>query len=99
MTAHANTYFKDFSKYLHQDCDLYGNNWDEIIATSLRMLGKEKSLGLVNYIDKIISEGLDDKTIEKIWNESLADIYFQDRSFYKEFLLATRAIAERYIQH
>jgi hypothetical protein len=80
--------FLEYSRLFHQDCELYGPTWEDIIATSLSIFGKEKSKELNIYLNSILYNNIDDDDLVKMWDNSRASIYLGDKTVYRPFLQA-----------
>ena len=90
--------FLEYSRFFHQDCEVYAPNLEDAIATSLRMLGKEKSKILEIYLESVLDNGTDDNKLAEMWYNSKASIYFTDKTVYRPFLQAIRDTAGTYAQ-
>ena len=93
-----NDAFDRFSVLFHQDCDLYGSTWEEMIARVLSMLGKKWAEELKIYLHEILNSNLSDHDLMNIWENSRSDIGFGDAQNYRRFLELSYVVLNRYIQ-
>ncbi|MGU3536355.1 hypothetical protein [Methylobacterium sp. A54F] len=90
--------FLEYSRFFHQDCEVYGPNLEDAIAISLRMLGKEKAQILDIYLKRVLENVDDDNNLAEMWYNSRSSIYFTDKTIYRPFLQAICDMAGTYMQ-
>jgi hypothetical protein len=93
-----NDAFDRFSVLFHQDCDLYGSKWEEMIAIVLSMLGNKRAEELKIYLHEILNSDLSDHDLMGIWENSRSDIGFGEAQNYRRFLELSHIMADRYTQ-
>lgn len=87
-----------FSILFHQDCDLYGSTWEEMIAIVLSIIGKNKAEKLKVYLHGILSSDLSDRDLMDIWENSRSEIGFGDAPNYRNFFEMSYNMAHRFTQ-
>jgi hypothetical protein len=82
----ANNAMQEFCKLFHQDCDLYGPTWADMIAAVTKMMGKEKTRELHAYLGELLNSGMGDDELADLWDRSRAEVGFGDDANHRSFL-------------
>lgn len=81
-----NNAMQEFCKLFHQDCDLYGPTWADMIAAATQMMGKDKTRELHDYLGKLLNSGMGDEELVELWDRSRAEVGFCDGANHRSFL-------------
>lgn len=92
------SHWKEFCWQFHQDCDILGDSWDEIVAFVISYGSREDALKIRDFLDDLLSKNLSDQELMDIWMQSPADTYISDKEVYRFFYKMIRDTADRHVQ-
>lgn len=93
-----NLHWKEFCEWFHQDCDIVGDSWDEIVAFNISYRSREKALKIRDFLDDVLSKNLSDQELMDIWTQSPADVYINEKEYYRFLCKMIRDTADRHVQ-
>lgn len=93
-----NIHWNEFCEWFHQDCDVVGDSWDEIVAFNISYRSIDDALKVRNFLDDVLSKNLSDQELMDIWTKSPADIYIKEKEYYRFLYKMIRDTADRHVQ-
>ena len=82
--------FRQMAGMMHNDIDIMWRTKEERIYYMAGAVLFEDIPALLPYLDKIISDNTDDKTLGDIWAKSSADYQFRDKKYLRGLLSDVR---------
>ncbi|WP_185156865.1 contact-dependent growth inhibition system immunity protein [Methylobacterium symbioticum] len=90
--------WREFCGRFHQDADILGDSWEEIVAFVVSYRSRENALKIRDFLDDLLARDLSDQELMDIWLESPADVYHIDKESYRNFYTMIRDTADRHVQ-
>ena len=81
-----NKAMNEFCRLFHQDCELYGPTWEDMIATVVKMMGGAKARELHAYLQELLNSDLTDEELSDLWDRSRSEVGFGDGANHRSFL-------------
>lgn len=93
-----NVDWEEFCGWFHQDCNILGEGWEEIISFIISHRSREDALKIRDFLDALFARNLSDQELKDIWLAPPADVSFKNKESYRIFYTMIRDTADRHVQ-